>query len=118
MTKEETKQFNIRIATSLYDEIKEEADKQKITMTEYVISKLTDDSDSIDDSYKKCYIEQLNNQIEQQGRAIQDKEKHIQDLARLLDQQQQLTLKTQEDKEQLQIELKEDTNKWWKSWKE
>lgn len=118
MTKEETKQFNIRIATSLYNEIKEVADEQEITMTEYVISKLTDDSERIDDSYKKRYIEELNNQIEQQGQAIHDKEKHIQELARLIDQQQQLTLKTQEDKEQLQIELKEDTNKWWKLWKE
>lgn len=118
MTKEETKQFNIRIATSLYDEIKEEADKQEITMTEYVISKLTDDSNDIDDSYKKRYIEQLNKQIEQQERAIQKKDAHIQDLAKLLDQQQRLTLKTQEDKELLQIELKEDTNKWWKFWKE
>lgn len=52
MTKEETKQFNIRISASLYDEIKSEADKQSVTMTEYVIDKITDDSSGIDSSYK------------------------------------------------------------------
>lgn len=120
MTKEETKQFNIRIAKSLYDEIKTKADKQNITMTEYVIGKLTDDSPRIDDSYKERYIEQLHKQIEQHEQATQRKDEHIQDLAKLLDQQQQLTLATQQDKEQLRIELneKDDNNKWWKFWKE
>lgn len=120
MNKEETKQFNIRIATSLYDEIKAEADKQDITMTEYVISKLADDSPRIDDSYKERYIEQLNKEIQKQDEAIQRRDEHIQELAKLLDQQQRLTLATQEDKRQLTIELDEKVanKKWWKFWKE
>ena len=119
MTKEETKQFNIRIAESLYNEIRTEADKQEITMTEYVISKLTDDSNHIDDSYKERYIEQLNTQLQQQADAIQSKDKHIQGLTRLVDQQQQLTLATQKANKQLQLDLDEqDTNKkWWQIWK-
>ena len=117
MTNEKTKQFNIRIPDTLYNEIKAQADEQDITMTEYVISKLTDDSQRIDDSYKERYIEQLNARIEKQDIAIQDKEKGIQELYRLLDQQQQLTLATQRDKEQLQIELNKDSRKWWKIWK-
>lgn len=119
MTKDETKQFNIRIAESLYNEIKTEADEQDITMTEYVIGKLTDDSESIDDSYKKRYIEQLNSQLDQQADAIQNKDKHIQELTRLVDQQQQLTLATQKDNKQLQIELdeQEEKPKRWQFWK-
>ena len=119
MAKEEMKQFNIRIAESLYDEIKTEADKQKISMTEYVISKLTDDSTNVDDSYKERYIEQLNSQLEQQADAIQKKDTHIQELTRLLDQQQQLTLTTQGDNKQLKLALDEQENrgKWWQIWK-
>lgn len=119
MAKEEMKQFNIRIAESLYDEIKAEAGKQEISMTEYVISKLTDDSINVDDSYKERYIEQLNSQLEQQADAIQKKDEHIQELTRLLDQQQQLTLTTQGDNKQLKLELDEQENrgKWWQIWK-
>lgn len=119
MTKEEMKQFNIRIAESLYNEIKTEAEKQEISMTEYVVSKLTADSTNIDDSYKERYIEQLNSQLEQQADAIQNKDEHIQELTRLLDQQQQLTLTTQRDNEQIRLELteQEEAGKWWQIWK-
>lgn len=74
MSKEKTKQFNIRIAESLYDEIKKEADDQEITMTEYVISKLTDDSSDIDSSYTN----QLKSELDRQIEAIQNKDKLIQ----------------------------------------
>lgn len=105
MTKDETKQFNIRIAESLYDEIKTQADKQEITMTEYVISKLTNDSSDIDNSYNDRYVEQLQNEIERQVEAIRIKDEHIQELARLIDQQQQLTLHSNQQVEYLQLEI-------------
>lgn len=119
MAKNKTKQFNIRIDEALYNKIKEEADKEKISMTEYVINSLSDASNRINNSYTDDYIEALQQQIEQQQSAIQNKQDTIQELTRLLDQQQQLTLATQQDKEQLRIELneKDDDDKWWKIWK-
>lgn len=115
MTKEETKQFNIRIAQSLYDKIKGEADSKEITMTEYVTSKLTADSPDVDERYTS----QLEAQIEQLEQSIQKQDEHIQQLARLIDQQQQLTLNTQRNNEQLKLELdkKKDNRQWWKIWK-
>ena len=101
MSKEKTKQFNIRIAESLYDEIKKEADDQEITMTEYVISKLTDDSSDIDSSYTN----QLKSELDRQIEAIQNKDKLIQELTRLVDQQQQLTLQSNKQVELLQLEM-------------
>lgn len=101
MSKEKTKQFNIRIAESLYDEIKKEADDQEITMTEYVISKLTDDSSNIDSSY----INQLKSELDRQIKAIQNKDDLIQELTRLVDQQQQLTLQSNKQVELLQLEM-------------
>lgn len=110
MTKEETKQFNIRISASLYDEIKSEADKQSVTMTEYVIDKITDDSSGIDSSYKDRYVEQLQNEIDRQIKAIQKKDEHIQELTRLFDQQQQLTLQSNRQIEQLQLTFTQENN--------
>lgn len=101
MSKEKTKQFNIRIAESLYDEIKKEADDQEITMTEYVISKLTADSSDIDSSY----INQLKSELDRQIEAIQNKDNLIQELTRLVDQQQQLTLQSNKQVELLQLEM-------------
>ena len=118
MTKEETKQFNIRISASLYDEIKSEADKQSVTMTEYVIDKITDDSSGIDSSYKDRYVEQLQNEIDRQIKAIQKKDEHIQELTRLFDQQQQLTLQTNQQIQHLQLEEIKETEKKLEAFKE
>ena len=121
MTKDKLKQFNIRIKESLYNQIKHEAEAQDQTMTEYVISKLTNASTQIDNSYTDDYIKQLEARIQQQEEYIQNDRKHIQELTRLLDQQQQLQLTTQTKNEQLQIELKEvqtaDNKKWYQFWK-
>ena len=70
-------------------------------MTEYVISKLTDDSSDIDSSY----TDQLKSELDRQIEAIQNKDKLIQELTRLVDQQQQLTLQSNKQVELLQLEM-------------
>lgn len=92
MPDEKTKKLNVRITTKLFNRLKKEADKQKISLAECVRNVLDSDIQSDSKNEHIRYIEQLEKQIEYLQNEMQNERNDNSELMKLLDQQQQLTL--------------------------
>lgn len=116
MADEKTKQLNVRITTELYNRLKEEADKQEISLAECVRNLLDNDIQSDDKREHIRYIEQLEKQIEYLQNEMQNERNDNSELMKLLDQQQQLTLTTNKRIELLETEIEEKEVKEERGW--
>lgn len=105
MTDEKSKQLNVRVTAELYDRLKQEADKQEITLAECVRNLLDRDIQSDNKGDHTRYIEQLEKQIEYLQNEMQNERKNNTELMKLLDQQQQLTLTNNKRIELLETEI-------------
>lgn len=111
MTDEKSKQLNVRVTAELYDRLKQEADKQEITLAECVRNLLANDIQSDNKGEHNRYIEQLEKQVEYLQNEMQNERKNNSELMKLLDQQQQLTLTNNKRIELLETEIQEKEHK-------
>lgn len=111
MTDEKSKQLNVRVTAELYDRLKQEADKQEITLAECVRNLLANDIQSDNKGEHNRYIEQLEKQVEYLQNEMQNERKNNTELMKLLDQQQQLTLTNNKRIELLETEIEEKEHK-------
>lgn len=107
MTDEKTKQLNVRITTTLFNRLKQEADEQEISLAERVRNILDSDIQTEDKSEHKRYTEQLEKQVEYLQGEMEKERNNNTELMRLLDQQQQLTLTNNKRIELLETEIEE-----------
>ena len=139
MTEEKSKALNVRITSTQFDKLKQEADDQDISLAERVRQMIDNDVQSEDEDVHKSYIEQLKQQIKYLQNEIQKEEKQVEylqgemekernnnsELMRLLDQQQRLSLQANQKIEILESkdqEIKEkikdgEKKKWWQIFK-
>ncbi|MEY3126493.1 MAG: hypothetical protein RL273_633 [Bacteroidota bacterium] len=127
MTEEKSKALNVRITSTQFDKLKQEADDQDISLAERVRQMIDNDVQSEDEDVHKSYIEQLKQQIKYLQNEIQKEEKQVEylqnemqnerknnsDLMKLLDQQQQLTLTNNKRIELLETEIEEKEDTGW-----
>lgn len=111
MTVEKSKQLNVRVTAELYDRLKQEADKQEVTLAECVRNLLANDIQSDNKGEHNRYIEQLEKQVEYLQNEMQNERKNNTELMKLLDQQQQLTLTNNKRIELLETEIDEKEHK-------
>lgn len=111
MTDEKSKQLNVRVTAELYDRLKQEADKQEVTLAECVRNLLANDIQSDNKGEHNRYIEQLEKQVEYLQNEMQNERKNNTELMKLLDQQQQLTLTNNKRIELLETEIEEKEHK-------
>lgn len=111
MTDEKSKQLNVRVTAELYDRLKQEADKQEVTLAECVRNLLANDIQSDNKGEHNRYIEQLEKQVEYLQNEMQNERKNNSELMKLLDQQQQLTLTNNKRIELLETEIQEKEHK-------
>lgn len=111
MTDEKSKQLNVRVTEKLYNRLKQEADKQEITLAECVRNLLANDIQNDNKGDHMRYIEQLEKQIEYLQNEMQNERKNNTELMKLLDQQQQLTLTNNKRIELLETEIEEKEHK-------
>lgn len=116
MADEKTKQLNVRVTTELYNRLKEEADKQEITLAECVRNLLDNDIQNDNKSEHNQYIDHLEKQIEYLQNEMQSERNNNSELMRLLDQQQQLTLTNNKRIELLETEIEEKEEEKEKGW--
>ena len=76
MTEEKSKALNVRITSTQFDKLKQEADDQDISLAERVRQMIDNDVQSEDEDVHKSYIEQLKQQIKYLQNEIQKEEKH------------------------------------------
>lgn len=107
MTDEKTKQLNVRVTETLFNRLKQEADKQEISLAERVRTILENGIQTDDKSEHERYTKQLEKQIEYLQSEMQNERKNNSELMKLLDQQQQLTLTNNKRIELLETELEE-----------
>ena len=127
MTEEKSKALNVRITSTQFDKLKQEADDQDISLAERVRQMIDNDVQIDDKDEYKPYIEQLEQQIASLQNEIQKEEKQVEylqnemqnerknnsDLMKLLDQQQQLTLTNNKRIELLETEIEEKEDTGW-----
>lgn len=111
MTDEKSKQLNVRVTAELYDRLKQEANKQEVTLAECVRNLLANDIQSDNKGEHNRYIEQLEKQVEYLQNEMQNERKNNTELMKLLDQQQQLTLTNNKRIELLETEIEEKEHK-------
>ena len=111
MTDEKSKQLNVRVTAELYDRLKQEADKQEVTLAECVRNLLANDIQSDNKGEHNRYIEQLEKQVEYLQNEMQNERKNNTELMKLLDQQQQLSLTNNKRIELLETEIEEKEHK-------
>jgi len=119
MTEEKSKALNVRITATQFNQLKQEADEQEISLAERVRQMIDNDVQSDDKDVHKTYIEKLEQQIKSLQNEIQKEEKQVEylqnemqnernnntELMKLLDQQQQLTLTNNKRIELLETEI-------------
>ena len=119
MTEEKSKALNVRITAKQFDKLKQEADEQEISLAERVRQMIDNDVQSDDKDEYKPYIEQLEQQVKYLQIEIQKEEKQVEylqnemqkerdnnnELMKLLDQQQQLSLTNNKRIELLETEI-------------
>ena len=77
MTDEKSKQLNVRVTAELYDRLKQEADKQEVTLAECVRNLLANDIQSDNKGEHNRYIEQLEKQVEYLQNEMQNERKNV-----------------------------------------
>lgn len=126
-------QIIVRATQKEKDKIKQKAKDNDISMNQLIISSVINTGDSADDITGDS--NDINNDSKPNGSVIEilkaqldNKDKQIDKLHTLLDQQQQLSLSDKREKETLKIELQEvekekteeegmkTTSPWWKFW--
>ena len=112
MTEEKTKTLSVRVTETLFNQLKQEADEQEISLAEHVRSFIENDTQSNDKSAHNEYIKELREQITYLQNEMQNERNNNTELMKLLDQQQQLTLTNNKRVELLETELeqKEETS--------
>src|SRR5699024_1386387 len=108
MTEEKTKTLSVRDTESLFNQLKQEADEQEISLAEHVRSLIENDTQSNDKSAHNEYIKELREQITYLQNEMQNERNNNTELMKLLDKQQQLTLTSNKRIEVLELELEEE----------
>jgi len=149
MSAKNMKQLNIRIPEELYDSIREQADEAGLTISDFARERLAEEKEGDKEELEGNKENDLINFYRQAYRDQQDqlnqKNSQITELTRLMDQQQQLHLTSQQENKQLKVDLDqeheqrqqieyerklieekekerqiledEQASKWWKFWK-
>ena len=107
MTEEKTKTLSVRVTETLFNQLKQEADEQEISLAEHVRSFIENDIQSDDKGAHTEYIQELKEQIAYLQSEMQNERNNNTELMKLLDQQQQLTLTNNKRVELLEMELEE-----------
>lgn len=119
--------ISIRVTVPEKTDIKALAVKHNMTVTDYIKQKALYDvnSDSPSDSnteQKEKEFDVLLTQIEVKDKELAEKNTQIKDLHKLLDQQQQLHLASNQKEKELQkhleIETEKNNKKWYQIWKD
>lgn len=108
MTEEKTKTLSVRVTETLFNQLKQEADEQEISLAEHVRNIVQIDRQTDDTSAHKEYIGELKEQIAYLQSEMQNERKNNTELMKLLNQQQQLTLTSNKRIEVLELELEEE----------
>lgn len=122
MSKEDVqKQILIRISEDYHSNIKDIAEQKGISMNKWIVDILVENLDSKDDIDKDEDDSEI---IEVFKTQLQEKDDQIKQLHGLLNQQQQLSLITQKEKESLMLEINdieeneenEENRPFWRRW--
>ena len=112
------KQILIRIDEQYHGEIKSIAEQESVSMNKYIVDLIISNLNSKDDSEKVSDDSEI---IEIFKAQIEEKDDQIKQLHGLLNQQQQLSLVAQKEKEKLLLEIdhieeNEENRPFWRRW--
>ena len=108
MTEEKTKTLSVRVTETLFNQLKQEADEQEISLAEHVRNIIQIDRQSDDKGAHIEYMQELKEQIAYLQNEMQNERNNNTELMKLLNQQQQLTLTSNKRIEVLELELEEE----------